>query len=262
MLTLDRVSKHFGGLTVLQDVILRRARTARLRPDRPERRRQDDRLQSRHRAARADGGAIDVRRREPARRKPHRITRMRHRAHVPEHPHLQGDDAARKRGRRHARAPRLRRRRAAVRAARLSRARASARASGRTSCCRGSGSTTRPTTSPTTCRMASSASSNSPARWRPSRRLLLLDEPVAGMNPAEKAELMGEIAADRRARLHDLPDRARHALRDGPVRADRGAQFRPHHRRGHARRDPAQPGRDRSLSGSRGRRRSRVRSDA
>ena len=58
---------------------------------------------------------------------------------------------------------------------------------------RGSSWTTRPKTWPTTCRTATSASSNSRARWPPNRKLLLLDEPVAGMNTGEKAELMREI---------------------------------------------------------------------
>ena len=48
-------------------------------------------------------------------------------------------------------------------------------------------------------------------------KLLLLDEPVAGMNSGEKQELMVVIEPHRRARLHRVPDRARHALRDGPV---------------------------------------------
>ena len=55
-------------------------------------------------------------------------------------------------------------------------------------------------------------------------KLLLLDEPVAGMNTGERAELMREILAIRE-RYHSH-DRARHALRHGPVRTDRGAELR------------------------------------
>jgi len=38
------------------------------------------------------------------------------------------------------------------------------------------------------------AASKSCAAWPPSRRLLLLDEPAAGMNPAEKDELVALIS--------------------------------------------------------------------
>ena len=62
-------------------------------------------------------------------------------------------------------------------------------------------------------------------------KLLLLDEPVAGMNSTEKTDLMHEIRNISGSRLHHLHDRTRHALRDGPVRAHRGAELRPHHRR-------------------------------
>ena len=56
-------------------------------------------------------------------------------------------------------------------------------------------------------------------------KLLLLDEPVAGMNTGERAELMREILAIRERGYHSH-DRARHALRHGPVRTDRGAELR------------------------------------
>ena len=42
-----------------------------------------------------------------------------------------------------------------------------------------------------TCPTASSAGWRSPAPWRPSRKLLLLDEPAAGMNPSEVARADG-----------------------------------------------------------------------
>ena len=44
-----------------------------------------------------------------------------------------------------------------------------------------------------TCPTATSGGSRSPARWPPSRKLLCLDEPAAGFNPAEKVELMDLI---------------------------------------------------------------------
>ena len=45
----------------------------------------------------------------------------------------------------------------------------------------------RPTSSPATSPTATSAVSRSPAPWPPSPKLLCLDEPAAGFNPAEKA---------------------------------------------------------------------------
>ena len=48
---------------------------------------------------------------------------------------------------------------------------------------------------PTTCRMASSASWKLPAPLATEPELLLLDEPVAGMNHTEKTELMREIVS-------------------------------------------------------------------
>ncbi len=50
-----------------------------------------------------------------------------------------------------------------------------------------------PATSPAAFPTASSAASKSPAPWPPQPKLILLDEPAAGMNPQEKAELMERI---------------------------------------------------------------------
>ena len=41
--------------------------------------------------------------------------------------------------------------------------------------------------------MVSSVSSRSPGHWLPNPKLLLLDEPAAGMNPNETQELMDTI---------------------------------------------------------------------
>jgi branched-chain amino acid transport system ATP-binding protein len=46
---------------------------------------------------------------------------------------------------------------------------------------------------PRACPTASSAALRSSAAWRPGPKLLLLDEPAAGMNPSEKVELMALI---------------------------------------------------------------------
>ena len=72
-------------------------------------------------------------------------------------------------------------------------------------------------TSPTTCRYGDQRKLELARALATEPRLLLLDEPVAGMNSGEKAELMTEIGRIAGARLHGVHDRARHALRDGPV---------------------------------------------
>ncbi len=47
--------------------------------------------------------------------------------------------------------------------------------------------------------MPTGAGSRSRGRWRPAREILLLDEPTAGMNPAETLELAEQIKS-----LHGL----------------------------------------------------------
>ena len=55
---------------------------------------------------------------------------------------------------------------------------------------RSSGSPATPTSSPRTSPTATSGASRSPAPWPPKPKLLCLDEPAAGFNPAEKERLM------------------------------------------------------------------------
>ena len=114
--------------------------------------------------------------------------RARRRPHVPEHPALPADDRARQRARRdalpsraassadprHAAGPRARS------ARRTKRARGAARRS--RACAAGR------TRSRETSRTATSAGSRSRARSRREPKLLLLDEPTAGMNPQETAD--------------------------------------------------------------------------
>ena len=65
-------------------------------------------------------------------------------------------------------------------------------------------------------------------------RLLLLDEPAAGMNPRETQEITELIAqAPHGGRLHDPRDRARHARRRGDLGPRRRARPRREDRRGH-----------------------------
>ena len=63
-------------------------------------------------------------------------------------------------------------------------------------------------------------------------KLLLLDEPVSGMNPVETASFMETARAHPRARHHRAAGRARHEDGDGRVRPHRVPQPGPHHRRG------------------------------
>ena len=70
-------------------------------------------------------------------------------------------------------------------------------------------------------------------------RLLLLDEPAAGMNPTETAQMMApDRPAPRRARAHHPPDRARHEGGHGHQRPGHRPGPRRRDRRGHARRGP------------------------
>ena len=67
-------------------------------------------------------------------------------------------------------------------------------------------------------------------------RMLLLDEPAAGMNPKETQEITELIAqAPHRGRLHDPRDRARHARRRGDLGSRDRPRPRPQDRRGHLR---------------------------
>ena len=117
----------------------------------------------------------------------------RRRAHVPEHPPVRHDVGGGERARRPARAParvassaRSSARRASAQrgARRAARSRASCSS---TPASAAAASTTPPPTSPT----ATSAGSRSRARWRRIPKLLLLDEPTAGMNPQETEQLTG-----------------------------------------------------------------------
>ena len=71
--------------------------------------------------------------------------------------------------------------------------------------------------------------------------LLMLDEPAAGMNPAEKAALMRPDPAGAGPGDHGAADRARHEGGHGHLRPGRGAGLRREDRRGRAAGGPADP---------------------
>ena len=78
-------------------------------------------------------------------------------------------------------------------------------------------------------------------------KLLLLDEPTAGMNPRRRRLHRVRREAARRARHHRAPDRARHAGRHGHLRPRHRPRLRREDRRGRAEGGPARPARDRGL---------------
>ncbi len=80
-------------------------------------------------------------------------------------------------------------------------------------------------------------------------KLLLLDEPTAGMNPQETATFTGFVSKLREERqARRAPDRARHEGRDGHLRAGHRPRLRGEDRRGGAEGDPEGRARDRGLS--------------
>ena len=84
--------------------------------------------------------------------------------------------------------------------------------------------------------------------------LLCLDEPAAGLNPRESAELNELLLLDpRRTRHLDPADRARHVGGDGDFGPHRRARLRREDRRRHAGESPHRPEGDRRLSRRRGR---------
>ncbi len=80
-------------------------------------------------------------------------------------------------------------------------------------------------------------------------KLLLLDEPAAGMNPQEALDLMRLIQlAARRVPDHHPARRAQHEGRDGHLRDDSGDRLRRGDRHRPSPRDPAESEGDRGLS--------------
>ena len=253
--TSSNVTLRFGGVTSLNDVIAADAPRRDPGRHRPERRRQDVAVQLAHRRLHAAGG-LDPRCRAGPGDAPvsvlgmptHKVNHLgvaRTFQNIRLFPALTalenvkvGVETRQKSG------PDRGDARHAVAAARGAREhRAGLRADASASAWRRA-----PTTSPRRWPTASSAGSRSPARWAPSPGVILLDEPAAGTNPAEKRELADADQEHQRRRRHRrAADRARHEAGHVGRRPHRRAELRAEDRRGHAGGDPARPGRHRGL---------------
>ncbi len=109
-------------------------------------------------------------------------------------------------------------------------------------------SRTRPTPSQATSRTATSASSRSPCCWPPTPRIVLLDEPMAGVASGDVAGLVENIRdAAAREELHRAHGRAPHRRAHGARREGRRHVLRQHHRLRHAAGRHGQPARPERL---------------
>ena len=254
---------RFGGLVAVDDLSFEARQGRDHRADRAERRRQDHRIQLHHRLLQAERGppraaprrpaawdmleSADRQRRAPSRRRRrHAVPARAHaglsggaagarRPHLPEHPPVPRHDGAGKSAGGPAQPADARLRLHAARRARLCRL----------------------TAPPSAAaiekarawleRVGLTARADDPAGDLPygaQRRLeiaramctdpvlLCLDEPAAGLNPRESAELNAAAARDPRRRRHlGAADRARHVGGDGDFRPRRRARLRRQDRR-------------------------------
>ena len=200
-------------------------------------------------------GEIDLRGRGRDRQAAARDHRARHRPDVPEHPPLPAHDRARERARRHALAPEGRDRRARSSGTPGVRREERGAAERARELLRFSGLRGRDD------ELARNLAYGDQRRLEVARalatepKLLLLDEPTAGMNPQETADFTAFVDKLRAERgLTRADDRARHEGRDGHLRSRHRARLRREDRRGHAGRGAERRARDRGLPGAAARR--------
>ena len=115
------------------------------------------------------------------------------------------------------------------------------------SCWSSSGSPASPTSWPATSPTATSGGWRSPVRWPPSPKVLLLDEPTAGMNAQETEGTRQLILEDPRPRRLGRRHRARHASSSSPCATVCWCWCRGAARRGHAGRRARRPAGDRGV---------------
>ncbi len=251
-----KVRKEFGGLVACNDVDFNVPSGADRQPDRPQRCRQDDVLQHADRRLHADLRRGDVRRHRDRRAAAHTDDAARHRPDVPEHPAVPDDELAGERDGGHALPHQGRHRRGASCARPASAARSASRRDKAREILRYVRAA-----DAVDEEFAMNLSYGDQRRLEVARalatdpKLVLLDEPTAGMNPQESAELHRLRAPPARGAGPDgADDRARHEGRDGRLRPRHGARPRREDRRGLAGGDAGRRPRDRGIPGHRRRR--------
>ena len=240
MLELKGLSKHFGGVRAVDDVDLTVARGRDLWPDRPQRLGQEHHRQSHLPACSRRRRA---RRASTARTLPVAAARARRPAASPAPSRTSACSASSPSGKTcgSRRTPSAAARASGLCAAGSAAAAAPAPRSSARSILRSRAQARRARRQPG-LRRAAAARIRARAAAEP--KLLLLDEPAAGMNAEEIDQLDGRIRALRDERRHHPADRASHGAGDVGHRPHRRPEFRPEDRRRHAGEVQADPVRE------------------